>query len=284
MAFQAVSAVSTLLVATLSVARGHQRVAVSVVVELCGLEREAVGAEAAVSLAKQSALKRIGAEQETLQFNNGIVARNQALAAGDLPLLVQVAQGILHFLHASALPIGFVGRLRKPVHRDDDTVQSAHHQPFSHRAVEGLGVGGDDGVATLLRRLAYHLGQTRVEQRLALEIELDGVGIAEALGEQGERIVGEGGSFIGTSPPPNPLPAKFTPLRVACGDPNRGAGKCACVLSGITYRVRPGDRTSMSVLFCHADGALRAGELADVGGLDGEESGIVRNMHYAEEA
>lgn len=110
-AFQAVSAIGALLVAALSVARGHQRVAVSVVVELCGLEREAVGAEAAVSLAKQSALKRIGAEKETLQFNNGIVARNQALAVGCLPLFVQVAQGILHLLHASALPISFVGRL-----------------------------------------------------------------------------------------------------------------------------------------------------------------------------
>ena len=241
MAFQAVSAVSALLVATLSAARGHQRVAVSVVVELCGLAREAVGAEAAVSLAEQSALKRIGAEQETLQFNNGIVARNQALAAGCLPLLMQVAQGILHLLHASALPIGFVGRLRKPVHRDDDTVQSAHHQPFSHRAVEGLRVGGDDGVATLLRRLAYHLGQTRVEQRLALEIELDGVGMAETLGEQGERIVGE-----------------------------RDVRRAACALA--------------DVLFRSADGALGAGELADVGRLDGEESGIVRNMHYAEEA
>ena len=28
-----------------------------------------------------------------------------------------------------------------------------------------------------------------------------------------------------SSPPPNPLPAKFTPLRVACGDPERGAGE-----------------------------------------------------------
>lgn len=192
-AFQAVGAIGALLVAALSAVRGHQRVAVSVVVELCSLEREAVGAEAAVSLAEQSALKRIGAEQETLQFNNGIVARNQALAAGCLPFLVQVAQSILHLLHASTLSIRFVGRLRKPVHRDDDTVQSAHHQPFSHRAVEGLRVGGDDGVATLLRRLAYHLGKTRVEERLALEIELDGMGIAEALGKQRERIVGEGG-------------------------------------------------------------------------------------------
>ena len=87
-AFQAVSAIGALLVAALSVARGHQRVAVSVVVELCGLEREVVGTEAAVSLAEQSALKRIGAEQETLQFNNGIVARNQSLAAGCLPLFV----------------------------------------------------------------------------------------------------------------------------------------------------------------------------------------------------
>ena len=120
-------------------------------------------------------------------------------------------------------------------------MQSAHHQPFSHRTVEGLGVGGDDGVATLLRCLAYHIGQMRVEQRLALEIKLDGVGIAEALGEQGERIVGEG-----------------------------GMRRAVCV--------------PCSVLFCHAHGALRTCELADVGGLDSEESGIVRNMHYAEEA
>ena len=61
-------------------------------------------------------------------------------------------------------------------------------------------------------------------------------------------------------------------------------GEGTCALGGIAYRVRPGDRTSMSVLLCYAHGALRAGELADIGGLDSEESGIVRNMHYAKEA
>lgn len=40
----------------------------------------------------------------------------------------------------------------------------------------------------------------------------------------------------------------------------------------------------MSVLLSYADGALRAGELADVGGLNSKEGGVVRNMHYAEEA
>ncbi|MGM9810625.1 MAG: lipid-A-disaccharide synthase [Paludibacteraceae bacterium] len=41
-------------------------------------------------------------------------------------------------------------------------------------------------------------------------------------------------------PPPFPLPAKFTPLRVACGDPNRGAGEC-CKCEKI-IAILPGSR------------------------------------------
>lgn len=182
-----------MFIAAVLVARRHERVTVLIIIELCGLEGEAVGSEQAVGLAEERLLSLVGAEQETLEFDDGIVAGDKTLSAGYLPLFFQVADGGFGFLHASALPIGFVGGLRESVHRDDDTVQSAHHQPSCHRAVEGLGVGGDDGVEPLLRRLAYHLGKTRVEERLALEIELDGMGIAEALGKQRERIVGEGG-------------------------------------------------------------------------------------------
>ena len=44
-------------------------------------------------------------------------------------------------------------------------------------------------------------------------------------------------------PLPCPLPAKFTPLRVACGDPEGGAGEFGCV--PWEAMVRPGDRTSL---------------------------------------
>ena len=120
-------------------------------------------------------------------------------------------------------------------------MQATHHQPFSHRSVKGLRIGGDDGVEPLLSGFVYHLRQARIEQRLALEIELDSVRIAETVGKQRERIVGE-----------------------------RDVRRAACALA--------------DVLFRPADGALRTCELADIRGLDSEESGIVRNMHYAEEA
>ena len=35
---------------------------------------------------------------------------------------------------------------------------------------------------------------------------------------------------LNITPPPTPLPAKFTPLRVAYGDPNRGAGELEVVV------------------------------------------------------
>ena len=212
-----------------------------IIIELCGLERETVGAEQAVGLAHERLLPLVGAEQETLEFNDGVIARAKALAAGYLPLFSQVADGGSCFLHATALPVRFIGSLREPVHGDDDTVQTAHHQPFSHRTVEGLRVGRDDGVKPLLYGIVYHLRQMWVEQRLALEEELNGVGIAEGVGKQRDRIVGE---------------------RVA----------------------RRSNGVHFALLLCHADGALGAGELADVGGLDSKEGGVVRNMHYAEEA
>ena len=74
-----------------------------------------------------------------------------------------------------------------------------------------------------------------------MEIELNGVRIAKAVGKQRERIVGE---------------------RVA----------------------RRSNGVPFGVLLGNTDGALRAGELADVRGLNSKEGGVVRNMHYAEEA
>ena len=74
-----------------------------------------------------------------------------------------------------------------------------------------------------------------------MEIELNGVGIAEAVGKQRERIVGERFARRSTSVP-------------------------------------------FGVILGNTDGALRAGELADIGGLNSKEGGVVRNMHYAEEA
>ena len=74
-----------------------------------------------------------------------------------------------------------------------------------------------------------------------MEIELNGVRIAEGVGKHRERIVGE---------------------RVA----RRSTG------------------VPFGVLLGNTDWALRAGELADVGGLNSKEGGVVLNMHYAEEA
>ena len=178
---QAISAVGALFVATVAVARRHERVAIMVVVELGSLEGETVGTELAVGLAHERLLPLVGAEQETLEFDEGVIARNQALAAGYLTLFSQVADGGSCFLHATALSVGFVRGLRESVHRDDDTLQAAHHQPFSHRTVKGLCIGRDDGVEPLLRDFVYHLRQARIEQWLALEEELNGVGVAKAV-------------------------------------------------------------------------------------------------------
>ena len=85
-ALQTISAIGALLVATVAVTRRHERVSVLIIIELCGLEREAVGAEQAIGLAHERLLRLVGAEQETLEFDEGVIARNQALAAGYLPL------------------------------------------------------------------------------------------------------------------------------------------------------------------------------------------------------
>ena len=75
-----------MLVAAVLVACGHERVAVLIIIELRGLEGEAVGAEQAVGLAHERLLPLAGSEQKTLEFDEGVIARNQALAAGYLPL------------------------------------------------------------------------------------------------------------------------------------------------------------------------------------------------------